>query len=215
MLSWLEERIETQSIVDSVTTKYVPPHVNIFYCFGGMVFLSFILQFISGFLLTFFYIPTVLDAFKSINNDTVTNEYKFMRSIHRWTSNLICLLLVLHLSRVYLTGGFKKPREFTWVSGSLLSFSALAFGVSGYSLPWDQIGFWALQIVSAVPEVLNDFFPSLGSNIVYAFRGGYSIGQKTLNRCFSAHTLLLPLIGSVLSLFHFILIRKQGISGPL
>ena len=66
------------------------------------------------------------------------------------------LAILLHLSRVYLTGGLKKPRELTWVSGALLSFLALSFGVSGYSLPWDEIGFWALQVVSAVPETTDE-----------------------------------------------------------
>jgi cytochrome b6 len=27
------------------------------------------------------------------------------------------MFLVLHVFRVYLTGGFKKPQEFTWVPG--------------------------------------------------------------------------------------------------
>ena len=31
---WFEERLEVQAIADDITSKYVPPHVNIFYCFG-------------------------------------------------------------------------------------------------------------------------------------------------------------------------------------
>jgi quinol-cytochrome oxidoreductase complex cytochrome b subunit len=116
---------------------------------------------------------------------------------------------------VYLTGGFKKPRELTWVSGALLSFLALFFGVSGYSLPWDEVGFWALQIVSAVPGVIDDFLPGVGSGIVYLIRGGFSVGQKTLSRTFTAHTLILPAGVTIISLLHFLLIRKQSVSGPL
>jgi cytochrome b6 len=35
---WFEERLEIQSIADDITSKYVPPHVNIFYCLGGITF---------------------------------------------------------------------------------------------------------------------------------------------------------------------------------
>jgi len=51
------------------------------------------------------------------------------------------LTLILHVSRVYLTGGFKKPRELTWISGVILSVLTVSFGLTGYSLPWDQIGY--------------------------------------------------------------------------
>jgi len=101
------------------------------------------------------------------------------------------------------------------VSGALLSFLALSFGVSGYSLPWDEIGFWALQVVSAVPETTDDFLPGVGSSIVCPIRGGFSIGQETLNRAFTAHTLTLPAGAAIVSLLHFLLIRKQSVSGPL
>ena len=125
------------------------------------------------------------------------------------------LALIIHVSRVYLTGGFKKPREMVWVSGVLLSVVAVSFGVSGYSLPWDQTRFWASKIVTAVPESLDELLPGLGSTLVLLLRGPYSVGQATLTRFYSAHTFLLPLITLTLLLVHFALLRKQGISGPL
>ena len=30
---------------------------------------------------------------------------------------MMVLMLILHVFRVYLTGGFKRPRELTWVTG--------------------------------------------------------------------------------------------------
>jgi cytochrome b6 len=39
---WFEERLEVQAIADDISSKYVPPHVNIFYCLGGLVFTSFL-----------------------------------------------------------------------------------------------------------------------------------------------------------------------------
>ncbi|KAJ1682653.1 hypothetical protein LUZ63_022042 [Rhynchospora breviuscula] len=53
-----------------------------------------------------------------------------------------------------ITSGFKKPRELTWVTGVVLAVLTASFGVTGYSLPWDQIGYWAVKIVTGVPEAI-------------------------------------------------------------
>jgi len=207
---------EGQTLVDDVVTKHVPPHIGLFYCLGGIVFMALVAQFTSGLVLTFYFTPTVDDAYLSVEPlELSRHSGQLFGSVHRWASNLMLLAILLHLSRVYLTGGLKKPRELTWVSGALLSFLALSFGVSGYSLPWDEIGFWALQVVSAVPETTDDFLPGVGSSIVCPIRGGFSIGQETLNRAFTAHTLTLPAGAAIVSLLHFLLIRKQSVSGPL
>ncbi len=96
-----------------------------------------------------------------------------------------------------------------------MSVLTVSFGVTGYSLPWDQIGFWAAKIVTAVPESFDELTPGSGSTLVLLLRGGYSVGQLTLTRFYSAHTFILPLLAFVILLFHFIMLRKQGISGPL
>lgn len=214
---WFEERVEAQSLVDASATKYVPPHVGLFYCFGGLVLMAFVVQCTSGLLLTFYFTPTVVDACSSVALHLQLSAHQgwFGRSAHRWASNSVLLAILLHLCRVYLTGGFRKPRELTWLTGALLAVFTLAFGVTGYSLPWDQIGFWALQIVSALPGAVDDFAPGAGLSIVLGIRGGLSVGQVSLSRTCTAHTLALPAGVPMVSLFHFLLIRKQGVSGPL
>jgi cytochrome b6 len=67
---------------------------------------------------------------------------------------MMVLMMILHVFRVYLTGGFKKPHELTWVIGVILAVLTVSFGVTGYSLPWDQIGYWAIKIVTSVPEAI-------------------------------------------------------------
>ena len=209
---WFEERLEIQAIADDITSKYVPPHVNIFYCFGGIVFTCFIMQVASGFAMTFYYRPTVAEAFSSVEYImTSVNLGWLIRSIHRWSASMMVLTMILHSFRVYLTGGFKRPRELTWVTGVLLAVLTVSFGVTGYSLPWDQVGFWAVKIVTGVPDAI----PVVGTNIVELLRGGVSVGQGTLTRFYSLHTFVLPLLTAVVMLAHFLMIRKQGISGPL
>jgi cytochrome b6 len=209
---WFQERLEIQAIADDITSKYVPPHVNIFYCLGGITLTCFIVQVATGFAMTFYYRPTVTEAFASVEYImTQVNVGWLIRSVHRWSASMMVLNMILHVCRVYLTGGFKKPRELTWVTGVALASVTVSFGVTGYSLPWDQVGYWACKIVTGVPDAI----PIVGGLLVEVLRGGVSVGQSTLTRFYSAHTFVLPVVAVVLMLTHFVMIRKQGISGPL
>jgi cytochrome b6 len=209
---WFQERLEIQAIADDITSKYVPPHVNIFYCLGGITLTCFIVQVATGFAMTFYYRPTVTEAFASVEYImTQVNFGWLIRSVHRWSASMMVLNMILHVCRVYLTGGFKKPRELTWVTGVALASVTVSFGVTGYSLPWDQVGYWACKIVTGVPDAI----PVVGGLLVQVLRGGVSVGQSTLTRFYSAHTFVLPVVAAVLMLTHFVMIRKQGISGPL
>nr|YP_009529303.1 PetB [Myriopteris covillei]AXX76425.1 PetB [Myriopteris covillei] len=209
---WFEERLEIQAIADDITSKYVPPHVNIFYCLGGITLTRFLVQVATGFAMTFYHRPTVTEAFSSVQYTmTEVNFGWLIRSVHRWSASMMVLMMILHVFRVYLTGGFKKPRELTRVTGVILAVLTVSFGVTGYSLPWDQIGYWAVKIVTGVPEAI----PLIGSSLVELLRGSVSVGQSTLTRFYSLHTFVLPLLTAVSTPMHFLMIRKQGIPGPL
>jgi len=162
--------------------------------------------------MTFYYRPTVTEAFASV--EFIMTQVNFgwlIRSVHRWSASMMVLNMILHVCRFYLTGGFKKPRELTWVTGVALASVTVSFGVTGYSLPWDQVGYWACKIVTGVPDAI----PVVGDLLVKVLRGGVSVGQTTLTRFYSAHTFVLPVVAAALMLTHFVMIRKQGISGPL
>jgi cytochrome b6 len=209
---WFDERLEVQAISDDITSKYVPPHVNIFYCLGGLTLTCFLIQFATGFAMTFYYKPTVAEAFTSVQY--IMNEVNFgwlIRSVHRWSASMMVLMMILHIFRVYLTGGFKRPRELTWIVGVTMAVITVSFGVTGYSLPWDQVGYWAVKIVSGIPAAI----PVVGDQLVELVRGSASVGQATLTRFYSLHTFVLPWLMAVFMALHFIFIRIQGISGPL
>ena len=92
---WFEERLEVQAIADDISSKYVPPHVNIFYCFGGLVFTCFLIQVATGFAMTFYYRPSVVDAFASVEYIMTSVNFGWLiRSIHRWSASMMVLMLV-------------------------------------------------------------------------------------------------------------------------
>merc|ERR1712228_371954 len=88
-------------------------------------------------------------------------------------------MMILHVFRVYLTGGFKKPRELTWVTGVVMAVITVSFGVTGYSLPWDQIGYWAVKIVSGVPDAI----PLVGPFIVELMSSNFNSFLQSSHFC--------------------------------
>ena len=176
----------------------------------------FIFQAGSGFGLTIYYQPTVVAAFASV--ELIFGHVNlgwFIQSIHRWSSGVMVLILILHIGRVYLTGGFKKPRELIWITGIILELSTLSFGLTGYSLAWDQVGYWACKIVTSVPQSLDLLIPGLGKLSLLSIRAGFSVNQSSLTRFYTIHTFVLPVLTLILLIIHFSILRKQGISGPL
>jgi cytochrome b6 len=207
-----EERLEIQAIADDITSKYVPPHVNIFYYLGGITLTCFLVQVTTSSAMNFYYRPTVIEAFSSVQYLMTKVHFGWLiRSIHRWSESMMVLMIILHVFCVYLTGELKKPREFTWVTGVILIVLTVSFVVTGYSLPWDQIGYWVVKIVTGVLEAI----PVIGSPLVELLHGSVSVGQFTLTRFYSLHTFILPLLTVVFMPMHFLMIRKQGILGPL
>ena len=155
--------------------------------------LVFLVQVATGFAMTFYYRPTVAEAFASVQYImTDVNFGWLIRSIHRWSASMMVLMMILHVFRVYLTGGFKKPRELTWVTGVIMAVCTVSFGVTGYSLPWDQVGYWAVKIVTGVPDAI----PVIGPTVVELLRGGVGVGQSTLTRFYSLHTFVLTVSNS-------------------
>jgi cytochrome b6 len=162
------------------------------------------------------YHKTVIAAFPSVVGILMNvNLGWFIKSIHRWSSAVMVVFLVLHIYRVYLTGALAKPRELIWITGIFVAVSTVGFGVSGYSLAWDQVAHWASKIVTSVPQALDNLIPGLGNILLYTLRGNYTVNQSTLTRLYTIHTFVLPLSTLILLVSHFSMLRKQGISGPL
>ncbi len=209
-----DQRFElTDRINKAVLDKRVPVHARkYYYCFGGITFFLFIMQVITGVILTFYYVPSPEKAYASVYYISNTVAYGWLiRGIHHWSANLMVIFVVLHMLRVFLTASYKHPREFNWVVGMLLLIITMAFSLTGYLLPWDQKAFWG----STVTVELVKNVPFMGPPMAKILMGGETIGGETITRFFSLHIMVLPAILIILLIPHFWMIRKQGISGPM
>lgn len=213
MRKWLDVRFGTNEKWEKFSKHPVPKHaLNPIYCFGGLTLVAFLIQVVTGIFLALYYKPTPDTAYASI--EFIMNEVRFgavVRSIHQWSANLMVVLVLLHMIRVFYTGSFKKPRELNWVVGVMLFLITLAFGFTGYILPWNQIGYWA----STVGTEIAGGVPFIGKDIMILLRGGLKITDFTLIRFFIAHIVILPVITIILLGAHFMMIRIQGISDEL
>jgi quinol-cytochrome oxidoreductase complex cytochrome b subunit len=188
------------------------PHVGWRHALGGITYLLFIFMVVTGVLLSIHYRPSAQEAYPSIQHivSNVTLGWLF-RDLHVWVANLLVLTMLAHMAQVFFDGAYKPPRETSWLLGVLLLFSVLAFGATGSLLPWDQGGYWT------VTEALNVVagFPLIGGLAVGLLRGDPIVSGATLSRFFAIHVIVLPWLAFVLLVFHFTVVRRQGIAPPV
>jgi len=195
-----------------VMDKPVPGWLNYFYCFGGITFTLFLVQLLTGLLLSIHYTPSETEAYKSIQRlHEAVPLGLLLRSTHHWAANLMVVLVVLHMLRVFITGSYKNPREMNWVAGALLFMMTLAFGFTGYLLPWDQKAYWATVVGTNMLASVPFFGPLLAALV----RGGSEVTGQTLLRFYSLHVLWLPLFTALFLWVHFHILRRVGISGGM
>ncbi|MBI5196373.1 MAG: cytochrome bc complex cytochrome b subunit [Nitrospirae bacterium] len=210
IINYLDERIGCESFVQDKLKGYkVPKETNILYTLGIVSLVAYMVQAVSGYFLLVYYIPHPDYAFKSVQE--IMNSVPFgwlLRMIHIVVSNLMVVVVTLHLISIFMLLAYKKPRELTWVAGVCLLLITLIFCLSGYLLPWSQRSFWATTIVTNIPTA----FPVAGDYIANLLRGGELVTGTTLSRFFALHVAFLPPIFLSIVGFHVFLVKHLGFS---
>jgi quinol---cytochrome c reductase cytochrome b subunit, bacillus type len=219
VVDWLDARFPFTEDVDKALYQRVPNFANAFYyCFGGMVFVLIALQLVTGVLLALYYVPDATGNPAPAYNSVLfiqNNVYLgwLIRGTHFWAANLLIIMVLLHMARVYWTGSYRAPRELNWIVGVLMLFIVLTLALTGYLLPWDTKAYFAtevtIKITAGIPiEPVSAFIKEL-------LQGGPVVGPPTLQRFFTLHVFVLPALIVLLMYVHFKLIRAHGISEPL
>jgi cytochrome b6 len=193
---------------------------------GGITFYLFIVLVFTGVLLMFYYHPTKIQAYRDIlylENDVPFGQ--LLRNMHRWAAHLMIIAVWLHMFRVFMTGSYKRPRQFNWCVGVLLLVLTMLLSFTGYLLPDDQLGFWAVTVgtnmARATPLLGNQgpFAHLIGitpyNDVRFALLGGSIVDSSALLRAYIWHCIAIPIIISVFFGVHFWRVRKDGgVSGP-
>jgi quinol-cytochrome oxidoreductase complex cytochrome b subunit len=139
------------------------------------------------------------------------NLGKFMRDMHRLGAEGMVIFVTLHMVRVYFTGSYKHPRQFTWLTGVVLLLVTLFLSFSGYLLPWDQLAYWAVTIGTSMAEAA----PLVGYQTNLILRGSQDISAGGLLRFYLLHVFLLPLVAIIfISVHYYKVSREHSISLP-
>lgn len=213
MGAWLEERLGLRAISRFLREKKVPLHRHtIWYYTGSAILLFFVIQVVTGFMLLFYYKPTLEKANESVGR--IMTEVPLgwiIRSVHFWSASFMIALVFIHLLSIWLIKAYRWPRELTWMNGVFLLLISLAFGFTGYLLPWDDLSVSATKVGTDIPRSI----PIIGMAVTKFLRGGEDVTGDTLTRFFGFHVCILPLFILALMGVHVYLIQKQGMSLPL
>ena len=210
---FLYERLGLGVLLALSAKKRVPIHRSThFYFLGGMALFLFMIQVVSGVLLSLFYKPSTDQAFESVQSIMTEVDFGWLvRSVHAWGANLVIGVLFLHVLTTYMMRAYRRPRELTWVSGIFLLGLFMALGFSGYLLPWNQLSFFATRVGTALVGVV----PVVGDELLLLARGGENVTGDTLSRFYALHVAILPLMTLGLLGFHLFLVQQHGMSIPI
>jgi cytochrome b6 len=211
--AWLDERLGLEAIRDFLRQKTVPQNRQTIWSYtGSVILLFFCIQVVTGIVLAFYYRPTLEEANKSVAR--IMTEVPLgwvIRSVHFWSATFMIAAVFVHLFSIWIIKSHRQPRELTWMSGVFLLLFTLAFGFTGYLLPWDDLSLAATKVGTDIPRSI----PVVGAWVTRFLRGGEDISGDTLSRFFSFHVCILPLLLLAFVAFHVYLIQKLGMSLPI
>ncbi len=174
---------------------------------GLISFFLFVILTVTGVLLMFYYVPATTQAYDRMLDLRGSVAFgTFLRNMHRWAAHAMVAAVFLHMCRVFLTAGYKKPREFNWLLGVGLLLLTLFSSFTGYLLPWDQLAFWAITVGTSIAG----YAPLVGAKMKFLLLGDQTVGQEALLRFYVLHVVVLPLAVALVVTIHFWRIRKDG-----
>jgi cytochrome b6 len=209
--NWIAERIPVPpGMPGKPLEERLPVHLKTWiWALGGTPALLFGVQAVTGVLLTFYYVPYPMHSYESVRQITFSVRFGWLvRGLHQGAAQLMVLAVLLHMVRVFVTRGYRRPRELTWVVGVALFLLTLAFAFTGYSLVYDQLSYWATTVgTNMIAEV-----PLVGLPLLYMLRGGADVNPQTLTRFYNFHIGVIPAVFLVTVLGHIFLVRLHGVA---
>jgi ubiquinol-cytochrome c reductase cytochrome b subunit len=209
LLAWLEDRTGLVSTIENFFDEDIPASSGWHQVFGSVAVFLFLVQAFTGVLLAINYGPTPGDAYNSLHYIlTEVTAGRLIHQMHHWGASMMIVVVVLHMVQVFIWGSYKRPREATWIAGVILLLLTLAYGLTGYLLPWDNRAYWGTVVVTEIAASV----PGLGSYLTRLLGSSGDIGVITFARFYSMHVLLLPPATILLIVIHVYLVRRHGVA---
>jgi ubiquinol-cytochrome c reductase cytochrome b/c1 subunit len=212
---WMDERLPLMRMAHGQFVDFpTPRNLNYLWTFGGILTFCLGVQIVTGIVLAMHYIPHAEMAFDSVEKIRRDVNYGWLiRNVHAVGASMFFFAVYVHMARGLYYGSYKAPREVLWILGVLLFLLMMATGFLGYTLPWGQMSFWGVTVITNLFSSLDSIIPGLGTKIVQWLWGGYSVSSVTLTRFFSLHYLLPFVIVGVVAL-HIWALHVVGQNNP-
>jgi ubiquinol-cytochrome c reductase cytochrome b subunit len=212
---WFDARLHLSDTLLPMMRHPIPREVagpmGWWYVFGSASLTLLLVQVLTGVGLALVYVPAAdmaYDSLLSLNYDVALGW--FLRALHYYAGSGMVVLVLVHMTQVFLHGAYKYPRELTWVLGVFLLLCTLGMFFTGQVLRWDPDAYWGL----AVGGSMAGRVPFIGPWVVRMLLGGPVIGGDSLSRIFALHVFVIP--GALLFFLaiHLWLVLKCGVSTP-
>ncbi|MCG8563109.1 MAG: cytochrome b N-terminal domain-containing protein [Hyphomicrobiales bacterium] len=212
---WLDERLPLpRAMHDQFVDFPTPRNLNYLWTFGGILTFCLVVQIMTGIVLAMHYVPHESMAFDSVEHIMRNVNWGWLlRYTHAVGASMFFIAVYIHMLRGLYYGSYKAPREVLWILGVIILLVMIATAFMGYSLPWGQMSFWAVTVITNLFSSLDAIIPGLGTTLVEWIWGGFSVGGPTLNRLFSLHYLL-PFVLVGLVLLHIWALHVPGNNNP-
>ena len=212
---WLDDRLPIARLVHGSFIEFpTPRNINYLWTTGGILSFFLGVQIVTGIVLAMHYAPTAAEAFNSVEYIRRDVNYGWLiRNMHAVGASMFFLAVYIHIGRGLYYGSYKAPREVLWILGVVIFLLMMATAFMGYSLPWGQMSFWAVTVITNLFSSIDSVVPGLGTRIVQWLWGGYSVSGTTLTRFFSLHYLLPFVIVGVVGL-HIWALHVVGQNNP-
>ena len=212
---WFDERLPIMRMMHGQFVDFpTPRNLNYLWTFGGILVFCLVTQIVTGIILAMHYVPHAEHAFDSVQHIKRNVNYGWMiQSMHAVGASMFFIAVYIHMFRGLYYGSYKAPREVLWILGVLILLVMMATGFLGYTLPWGQMSFWGVTVITNLFSSLDEIIPGLGTAVVTWLWGGYSVTGTTLNRFFSLHYLL-PFVIFGLVVLHVWALHVVGQNNP-
>lgn len=206
LLAWTDERLGSSSFIHKALRKAFPDHWS--FMLGEINLYCFLVLIATGTFLALWYVPStnevvyngpyallrgvkMSEAFDSVMRISFqVNAGLLIRQIHHWAANIFVAAIVVHMCRIFFTGSFRKPRDINWVIGTVLLFTAMFEGFTGYSIPDDLLSGLGLRIAVSILQSV----PFIGTYAMFWLLGGAFPSTLMLQRLFTLHVYVMPIL---------------------
>ncbi|WP_333795575.1 cytochrome b [Hyphomicrobium sp.] len=212
---WWDDRLPIARLMHGQFVDFpTPRNLNYFWTFGGILTFCLVAQIVTGIVLAMHYQPSAAEAFNSVEAIRRDVNYGWMiRNFHAVGASMFFIAVYVHIFRGLYYGSYKAPREVLWIVGVIIFLVMMATAFMGYALPWGQMSFWGVTVITNLFSSLNEIIPGVGTAVVEWLWGGYAVSGTTLNRFFSLHYLL-PFVLAGLVVLHIWALHVVGQNNP-